>query len=314
MDDAIDADAGSRRSGAVPIVQVREGRSTTVGGMGIRRVLPTKRRRAVGPWCFVDLMTPEDVAKPAPLEIGPHPHIGLATVTWLFEGSAVHGDSLGTEQLIRPGELNLMTAGHGIAHAELGLGEDGPGARVGDVVGAQIWVAQPEASRHGESAFQHVEGLPRRDLGSGEAIVLMGTLGNAVSPARFDHPLVGLDVTMAPAVEIPADPSFEFTVVPLDRPVKVGDVIVEPGSLALIPAGLDTVRIEVAYGRGRALVLGGEPLGEDLVMWWNFVARDKREIAVAYRDWRDHNEDRFGKVPSDLARVEAPRPPWLGSS
>jgi len=105
----------------VSTIEVREGRSTSIGKMGILRVLPTKGRRTVGPWCFVDLMTPDDVAEPPPLEIGPHPHIGLATVTWLFDGAALHTDSLGTEQLIRPGELNLMSAGHGIAHAELGV-------------------------------------------------------------------------------------------------------------------------------------------------------------------------------------------------
>ena len=97
-------------------IEVREGRAAEVGGMGIMRVLPTKGRRLVGPWCFVDLMSPEDVANPDPMEVGPHPHIGLSTVTWLFEGEALHTDSLGSEQVIRPGELNLMTAGHGIAH------------------------------------------------------------------------------------------------------------------------------------------------------------------------------------------------------
>ena len=119
----------------VSAIEVREGRSTSIGRMGILRVLPTKGRRTVGPWCFVDLMNPDDVEHPPPLEIGPHPHIGLATVTWLFAGAALHSDSLGSEQLIRPGELNLMTSGRGIAHAELGVetgvatGTDGSWAR-----------------------------------------------------------------------------------------------------------------------------------------------------------------------------------------
>ena len=184
--------------------------------MGIRRVLPTKRRRAVGPWCFVDLMTPADLADPPPLEIGPHPHIGLATVTWLFEGSALHGDSLGTEQLIRPGELNLMTSGNGIAHAELGKGDDGQGASIGGVMGAQIWVAQPEQTRHGGSEFQHIPELPRLDLKTGEATVLMGTYEGVASPARVDHPMVGLDITLASSVEIDTPAVFEFAVIPID--------------------------------------------------------------------------------------------------
>ena len=105
----------------IDLIEVKEGRSAEVGGLAITRVLPTKGRRTVGPWCFVDLMNPQDALSPDPMEVGPHPHIGLATVTWLFSGEALHGDSLGTEQLIRPGELNLMTSGHGIAHAELGM-------------------------------------------------------------------------------------------------------------------------------------------------------------------------------------------------
>src|SRR5262245_57148378 len=138
----------------VSAVEVREGRSTTIGWMGVLRVLPTKGRRTVGPWCFVDLMRAGDVAEPPPLEIGPHPHIGLATVTWLFAGSALHSDSLGTEQLIRPGELNLMTAGQGIAHAELGVEAPG-GIGESGIMGAQMWLEVTEANRHDPSAFGH---------------------------------------------------------------------------------------------------------------------------------------------------------------
>ncbi len=129
-------------------IEVREGRTTNIGRLGIVRVLPTKQRRTVGPWCFVDLMSPEDIGQPPPLEIGPHPHIGLATVTWLFTGSALHSDSLGTEQLIRPGQLNLMTAGNGIAHAEQGV-ETPAAADSSGTMGVQMWLAQTESTRHG---------------------------------------------------------------------------------------------------------------------------------------------------------------------
>ena len=295
-----------------PLITVREGRTTNLGGMGIRRVLPTKRR-TVGPWCFVDQMTPDDVENPPPLEVGPHPHIGLATVTWLFEGAALHSDSLGTEQLIRPGELNLMSAGHGIAHAELGLQET-IGAKAGDVMGVQIWVAQPNATRHGSPAFEHIKDLPSHDLGTGEATVLMGRLGEATSPARTDWPMVGLEVTMAPAVEIPTPAEFEYAVIPLDRSVKVADAIVEPGSLAIVPTGQESLRIEVDGGRGRAMVLGGEPFEEPITMWWNFVARTKDEIAEAWRAWQAHDDDRFAPFRSTLDRIDAPRPFWLSES
>ena len=307
-----DQDTG-RWNDVNPLVTVREGRATTVGGMGIRRVLPTKRRRTIGPWCFVDLIAPGDVENPPRLEIGPHPHIGLATVTWLFEGSALHTDSLGTEQLIRPGELNLMSSGHGIAHAELGMqAKTTLGQSVGDVVGAQIWVAQPNDTRHGASAFEHHKDLPSHDLGDGKATILMGGLGEAVSPARTDWPMVGMDVTMKPAVEIPTPASFEYAVVPLDRTVKVDDTLVEPGAIGIVPTGQETLRLAVDGGTGRAMVLGGAPFEEPITMWWNFVARTKDEVADAWRAWQSQDDDRFAPVPSSLARIDAPKPFWLG--
>ena len=294
----------------VSTIEVREGRSTSIGKMGILRVLPTKGRRTVGPWCFVDLMTPDDVAEPPPLEIGPHPHIGLATVTWLFDGAALHTDSLGTEQLILPGELNLMSAGHGIAHAELGV-ETPAALSSSGIMGAQMWLAQTEATRHGASRFEHLPDLPMTDLGAGEARVLVGTFGDASSPAVVDHPTIGLDLTMRSMIELPTDPQFEYGVVPLDRPVKVDDAIVEPGSVALVPPGYERLTIDGGSSPARLLLLGGRPLGVEIKMWWNFVARTLDEITVAWRAWRTHDDDRFGPVPSHLARIEAPTPPWL---
>lgn len=310
MSGPVDPRSAECHNESLPDVEVREGRTTEVGGIGIARILPTKGRRTVGAWCFVDLMTPHDVANPLPLEIGPHPHIGLQTVTWLFSGTALHSDSLGTEQLIRPGELNLMTSGHGIAHAELGMVDDPVGGLVGDFAGVQMWIALPEATRHGGSGFEHVAALPEADLRTGDARVLIGGLESVESPARTDTPIVGLEVRFDSAVEIPARPGFEYAVVPLDRPIKAFDAIAEPGSLALVPAGIDSLPLEVEDATARALVLGGEPLGESIQMWWNFVARSKEEIVDAWRSWNQHDTDRFGPVPSDLDRIEAPRPPW----
>jgi quercetin 2,3-dioxygenase len=297
----------------ITTIEVREGRSASVGGLGVLRVLPTKGRRTVGPWCFVDLMRSADVAEPPPIEIGPHPHIGLATATWLFGGTVLHSDSLGTEQLIRPGELNLMTAGRGIAHAELGIETPG-GIGVDGVMGAQMWLALPDATRDGPSRFEHHAELPTADLGSGEAHVIVGTFAGLRSPAGVDHPAVGLDARFSGAVDIPIDPAFEHGVVPIDRPVKVEDAIVEPGSLALVPAGYEALRIEERAGGARLLVLGGNPFGVEITMWWNFVARSLEEITAAWRAWKDHDDDRFAPVPSRLARIEAPAPPWLRRS
>lgn len=291
-------------------IEVREGRTTTIGRLGVVRVLPTKRRRTIGPWCFVDLMSPDDVAEPPPLEIGPHPHIGLATVTWLLSGSALHSDSLGTEQLIRPGQLNLMTAGHGIAHAELGIAT-GVGFEESGTMGVQMWLAQPEATRHGGSRFQHLSELPTVDLGTGEARLLIGSLLDEVSPAVFEHPAIGIELTVSPMVLLPTDPAFEHGVIPIDKPLLVDDTIVEPGSVATVPRGREELRMETRSGRARLMLLGGQPLGERIQMWWNFVARSPEEITTAWRDWQQHNEDRFGPVPSSLERIEAPVPHWV---
>ncbi len=293
-------------------IEVREGRTTNIGRLGIVRVLPTKRRRTVGPWCFVDLMSPDDVEKPAPMEIGPHPHIGLATVTWLFAGSALHSDSLGTEQLIRPGQLNLMTAGNGIAHAEQGV-EMADVAEGSGTMGVQMWLAQTEDTRHGTSAFQHLSVLPEVDFGSARAQVLVGEVGSTRSDAVVDHPAIGLDLLLKPRVTLAADPSFEHAAIPIDRPVKIEDTIVEPGSLAIIPTGYDVLRMETEGETGRLMLLGGEPLGTLVKMWWNFVARTADEITEAWHDWQIGNEDRFGPVPTTLTPMEAPRPPWLRS-
>jgi redox-sensitive bicupin YhaK (pirin superfamily) len=297
----------------VSAIEVREGRSTSIGRMGILRVLPTKGRRTVGPWCFVDLMNPDDVASPPPLEIGPHPHIGLSTVTWLFAGAALHSDSLGTEQLIRPGELNLMTAGRGIAHAELGV-EAQAAVGTNGIMGAQMWLAQTDATRDGGNGFQHLPELPVAEVGEGEARVLIGSLGGAASDARVDHPTVGADLTFSGSLEVPTEPAFEYGVVPIDQPIRVQDAIVEPGSLALVPTGFEDLTFAARSGPARMLLLGGEPLGVEVKMWWNFVARTLDEITEAWRAWRDHDDDRFGPVPSRLTRIDAPTPPWLRSA
>ena len=291
-------------------IEVREGRTTNIGRLGIVRVLPTKGRRTIGPWCFVDLMSPDDLSEPPPLEIGPHPHIGLATVTWLLSGSALHSDSLGTEQLIRPGQLNLMTSGGGIAHAEEGVDADSAPNGEG-IMGVQMWLAQTESTRHGVSQFQHLDEVPRIDFPSAEGLLLIGRAGDESSPAVVDHPTVGIDMTIRPSVDLPTDPSFEYGVVPIDATVKVADAIVEPGSLAIVPPGREELRLETKGQPGRVMVLGGVPLGEEVAMWWNFVARTKDEITEAWRDWNQGNEERFGRVPTSLERIEAPTPPWI---
>lgn len=290
----------------LPAVEAREGRTTDVGGLPVARVLPTKGRRTVGAWCFVDILGPMDAVDPDPMEVGPHPHIGLSTVTWLIDGEALHTDSLGTEQPIRPGQLNLMTAGHGISHAELAAN---PPFR-----GVQLWLAQTEQTRHGESRFVHHADLPQTAFEHAEATVFAGHLGSAHAPTQTDIEIVAADFTLRRGTSVlPIDPRFELAVVPLDGRVKVADAIVEPGWIGLIPPGSDELPIEAEHAGGRALLIGGLPLGEPIEMWWNFVARDREEITQAYRDWTART-DRFGAVPTRLERIEAPVPPWLNEA
>lgn len=301
-----DREIDTEPAGDEPVlgIEVREGRTASVGGLDIVRVLPTKGRRTVGAWCFVDLMLPPDAENPDPMEVGPHPHIGLSTVTWLFEGEAIHSDSLGTEQPIRPGQLNLMTAGRGIAHAEL--------ATMPGINGVQMWLAQPDHTRNGESSFEHHADLPDFELPSGDARVFMGSLGGVMSPATTETELIGAQLDLrAGHAELAVDTRFEHCVVPIDRPVLVGEVVVEPGSIGLVPPGRDLLRLEAGDAGGRMMLLGGVPFGERIQMWWNFVARTREELTQAWQDWQAHDTDRFAAVPSDLARIDAPTPPWI---
>lgn len=285
------------------IVEVRESRVARIGDMGIVRALPTKGRRTIGAWCLLDVMLPGDELDPDPLEIGPHPHNGLSTVTWLLEGEALHSDSLGTQQIIKPGQLNLMSAGNGVAHAELS-GERG-------VRGIQLWVAQPDETRFGPAGFEHHDDLPVADLGIGSATVFVGSLAGEASPARQDTRLVGADLDLRVGnVTLDADPDFEYGIVPIDGRVKLNGAIVEEGWLGMITSPTEVLHLETE-GPARALLIGGEPLGWPLSMWWNFVGRSKDEITEAWRAWQDGDTDRYPEFDSVLDRIEAPTPPWI---
>src|SRR5215212_1598971 len=174
-----------------PCIEVTDSREAQVGRIRVRRALPQKGRRTVGAWCFADHMGPADVTENSGLDVGPHPHIGLQTVTWLLDGQALHRDSLGSEQVIEPGQLNLMTSGGAVAHAE-----EATGHYRGTLEGIQLWIALPEATRHGAAAFEHHADLPRGDLDGGVATVLVGEFGGLASTARHDTPLVGVDLSL----------------------------------------------------------------------------------------------------------------------
>ena len=288
---------------AAPI-EITPSREAEVGGHRVRRALPRRARRTVGAWCFVDHMGPASVSGPTGAGIGPHPHTGLQTVTWLLSGELRHRDSLGSDQVIKPGQLNLMTAGHGVAHAEEGT------VYRGELHGVQLWVAQPDETRDGPPAFEHHAELPRVEFAGGAvATVLVGELDGDGSPARRDTDHAGFDLSLQPGRSvIPLRADYEHAVVVLDGAILVDGSVVEPGSLGYLSRGRDELAVE-ARGPTRALVVGGVPFPSPIFMWWNFVARTREEAGAAGAAWNGRDQ-RFGEVDSTLDRIAAPAPPW----
>jgi redox-sensitive bicupin YhaK (pirin superfamily) len=264
------------------------------------RALP-RHHRTIGAWCLLDHGAPGPGGHA--MAIGSHPHIGLHTVTWLLDGEVEHRDSLGTVQVITPGELNLMTAGHGVAHAEDGRAS----ARPPHVV--QLWVAQPDASRGDAPRFEHHANLPTVAVGAARATVIVGMVAGVASPATTDAPTTGADLVLTGPAAIPLDAAFEHAVFVLDGDITVDGTPVTTDELAVLPAGRATVNL-AATEPARVLLLGGAPLDRELFMWWNFVARERAEIDDAYREWQAHAA-RFPELQSPLPRIDAPRPQWL---
>lgn len=288
-------------------VEVTESHEATVGRFSVRRALPRRGRRTVGAWCFADHMGPAAVTETSGLDIGPHPHIGLQTVTWLLAGQALHRDSLGSEQLITPGQLNLMTAGHGVSHSE-----EATGHYRGPLEGIQLWIALPETTRNGPPAFEHHGDVPRVDLPGAVATLLIGELGSVASPARHNTPLIGVDLDFSGGdsrpTSLPLRPEWEYALIVLRGAVHLNDRPITPGHLAYLGEHRDELTLHGERGT-RALLLGGEPFPERILMWWNFVARQVDEFAAARDAWEQPGQ-RFGTVGSQLPRIPAPAPYW----
>ena len=259
-------------------------------GFEIRRAVPNRHRRMVGAWCFLDHAGPVEYEAGRGLSIGPHPHIGLQTFTWTIEGEVLHRDSLGCEQLIRPGQVNLMTAGRGISHSE-----ESPIGRAGRLHSAQLWIALPDAERHREPAFHHYPELPVIDRGGVRITVLAGSCGGELSPARVYTPLIGLDLATRGVARstLPLDPSFEHAALTLEGAVDLNGEILEPGTLLYLGTGHSTLEIK-SGAESRMLLIGGVPFREEILLWWNFVARTQAEMEAARNDWIEGQ--RFGNV------------------
>ncbi|GAA1954306.1 pirin family protein [Microbacterium deminutum] len=329
-DDAVATETSSECDG--PRAMLLETREVPLGGvraMHVRRSLPQRDLPLVGAWCFLDRFGPQVTR----MRVEPHPHIGLQTVTWPFVGEVRHRDTVGSDVVVRRGALNLMTSGAGIAHSEYSVGEDAV-----PLDAMQLWVALPESRRHGGPAFERHEDLPIIALDAvsgpaGEATVVLGTLGGAVSPATTYTPIVGAELRIPPGarVRVPLDPAWEHALVAVTGDASVATVPTpaptaagaSPGASAAVGPAATTVALDdghllylgvqrdevvVSSASGSTLfLLGGEPFEDDIVMWWNFVARSHEEIAQAREDW-EAESSRFGRVV-DHGDERIPAPP-----
>ncbi|MFJ5044306.1 pirin family protein [Streptomyces sp. NPDC088719] len=290
---------------AEPVRELLAPRRVQLGeGTEVRRLLPNLGRRMVGAWAFVDHYGPDDIADEPGMQVPPHPHMGLQTVSWLHDGEVLHRDSLGSLQTVRPRELGLMTSGRAISHSE-----ESPKEHARFLHGAQLWVALPEAHRTIEPHFQHHTDLPLVTAPGVTATVIMGELDGAASPGTAYTPIVGADLALAGGAEarLPLDPDFEYAVLSMSGEAEVDGVPVLPGSMLYLGCGRTELPLRAVSDAG-LMLLGGEPFEEELVMFWNWIGRSHEEIAQAREDWM--NGSRFGEVKGyDGPPIPAPELP-----
>ncbi|WP_261819639.1 pirin family protein [Nocardioides sp. OK12] len=281
-------------------VEVLPPREVPLGGprgMLVRRTLPQRSRSLVGAWCFIDHYGPDDVGATGGMRVTPHPHTGLQTVSWLFTGEVEHRDSAGHHAVVRPGELNLMTAGRGISHSEIST------TTTGTLHGVQLWVALPDATRHVDPGFEHYAPEPVEGVGW-RARVFLGDLLGQRSPVRTHTPLVGAEVLLDPfaTLHLDVDPDHEHGVLVDLGAVQVDGVAVAAHELAHVPLGRGSTTLVAGDEPVRLLLLGGTPLGESIVMWWNFVGRSHEEVVGFREEWQAQVE-RDGEVVADAQQV-----------
>ncbi|MFF2718659.1 pirin family protein [Streptomyces sp. NPDC058011] len=290
---------------AEPVRELLNPRRVPLGeSTEVRRLLPNLGRRMVGAWAFVDHYGPDDIADEPGMQVPPHPHMGLQTVSWLHDGEVLHRDSLGSLQTVRPRELGLMTSGRAISHSE-----ESPKPHARFLHGTQLWVALPDAHRNVEPHFQHHTDLPTVTAPGLTATVILGELDGAASPGTAYTPIVGADLTLTEGAEtrLPLDPDFEYAVLSMSGEAEVDGVPVLPGSMLYLGCGRTELPLRALSDAG-LMLLGGEPFEEEIVMFWNFIGRSGEEIVQARNDWEEGS--RFGEVRGyDGARLPAPELP-----
>ncbi|MCK5874940.1 MAG: pirin family protein [Alcanivoracaceae bacterium] len=280
-------------------------RVATLGeGMTIRRALPNQGKRMIGAWCFLDHAGPVDVSHGDGMRVGPHPHTGLQTFTWMVDGEFFHRDSLGCEQLIRPGQVNLMTAGRGISHSE-----ESPAQRSPLLQAAQLWIALPNDKRHIAPAFEHYPELPRNQQDGVNMTLLVGEAFGEKAPTRVYSPLLGMDLRSdgIASTQIPLRPDFEYGVLVLTGSAEVAGETLLPGELLYLGQHRQTLSLHFPEAT-KILLIGGEPFAEGILLWWNFIGRSQAEIESYIRQWNAGKD--FGEVrgyPGE--RLRAPELP-----
>ncbi|MDT0276152.1 pirin family protein [Blastococcus goldschmidtiae] len=289
-------------------VQVVTSREVPLGGpraMTVRRTLPQRARSLVGAWCFADHYGPDDVARTGGMDVPPHPHTGLQTVSWLFSGEIEHRDTTGAHEIVRPGELNVMTGGSGVAHSEVSTRGSGT------LHGVQLWTALPDAARDLPRSFVHH--VPEvLHLAGATARVLLGTLAGCTSPVPTHSPLLGAELVVEPATEVVLDvaPEFEHGVLVDQGPVVLDGVALGRAELGYTSPGRRQLTLaNPGNDHARVMLLGGEPFPDPVVMWWNFIGRTHEEIA-GYREEWESGSPRFGRVEGYAGEVQRlPAPP-----
>ncbi|MDQ0467350.1 pirin family protein [Labrys wisconsinensis] len=277
-------------------------RSRDLGGFAVRRALPSARRRMVGPFIFLDQMGPATFRPGEAFDVRPHPHIGLSTVTYLFDGEIVHRDSLGTSEAIRPGAINLMTAGRGIVHSErTGLEARRSGF---SMMGLQAWVALPREAEEGTPSFDHygAEAMPEL-AGEGKRVrVLMGSAFGLAAPVRTDWETLYLDAALEPGARLPLDADCEERAIYVAAgEIDIAGDVFGVGSLLILRPG-DRLTV-TAVTSARFAVLGGATMDGPRHIWWNFVSSSQERIEQAKADWK---LGRFDTVPGDPEFIPLP--------
>ncbi|MBB1031786.1 pirin family protein [Dietzia sp. SLG310A2-38A2] len=314
----IECEAGGSPGGPEPggaAVEIITSRDVPLGGpraMTVKRTLPQRQRSLIGAWCFVDHYGPDDVSATGGMDVPSHPHTGLQTVSWLFEGNVTHHDSGDNHAVVRPGEVNLMTSGAGICHTEVSTQDTGV------LHGVQLWTVLPE--RHRESSgrgFEHY--VPEEvEYEGGSALVFIGSLLGSSSSVTTYSPLLGAELRLDPGARLTldVDPEFEHGLLVDAGDITLEGVTVESSQLGYTGLGETTLKIDnTGSTPARMILIGGTPFGEEIVMWWNFIGRSHDEI-VRYRQEWEAGSDRFGRVdgyigrnPDGLTRLPAPTLP-----